>query len=167
MEGKVSFLPNRRANKFTTDSMAEDSRLPARGGEEGWVLHDSGNALQVRDMRGAAEGHGEWNSDHIRPNVFTGKPYEDMLTYSLFHGMSRSRSRRSIPMESILTRFLSLLTDSGLQGGCGLVKNEDGSFDELGQEVISKFEAGEALKLTVLSILGKDVVIACDVDTGA
>ena len=66
------------------------------------------------------------------------------------------------------TGFLSLLTDSGdCKEDVGLVKNEDGSFDELGQEVISKFEAGKALKLTVLSILGKDVVIACDVDTGA
>ena len=48
-----------------------------------------------------------------------------------------------------------------------MVKNEDGSFDELGQEVISKFDAGESLKLTVLSLLGRDVVVACDVDTGA
>ena len=110
---------------------------------------------------------------HIRgPNVFTGKPYEDTLNLTAgFHGIDvpvTVKAQYSLMDVDSDTGFLSLLTDSGdCKEDVGLVKNEDGSFDELGQEVISKFEAGEALKLTVLSILGKDVVIACDVDTGA
>ena len=110
---------------------------------------------------------------HIRgPNVFTGKLYEDTLNLTAgFHGIYvpvTVKAQYSLMDVDSDTGFLSLLTDSGdCKEDVGLVKNEDGSFDELGQEVISKFEAGEALKLTVLSILGKDVVIACDVDTGA
>ena len=110
---------------------------------------------------------------HIRgPNVFTGKLYEDTLNLTAgFHGIDvpvTVKAQYSLMDVDSDTGFLSLLTDSGdCKEDVGLVKNEDGSFDELGQEVISKFEAGEALKLTVLSILGKDVVIACDVDTGA
>ena len=110
---------------------------------------------------------------HIRgPNVFTGKPYEDTLNLTAgFHGIDvpvTIKAQYSLMDVDSDTGFLSLLTDSGdCKEDVGLVKNEDGSFDELGQEVISKFETGEALKLTVLSILGKDVVIACDVDTGA
>ena len=110
---------------------------------------------------------------HIRgPNVFTGKPYEDTLNLTAgFHGIDvpvTVKAQYSLMDIDSDTGFLSLLTDSGdCKEDVGLVKIEDGSFDELGQEVISKFEAGEALKLTVLSILGKDVVIACDVDTGA
>ena len=110
---------------------------------------------------------------HIRgPNVFTGKPYEDTLNLTAgFHGIDvpvTVKAQYSLMDVDSDTGFLSLLTDSGdCKEDVGLVKIEDGSFDGLGQEVISKFEAGEALKLTVLSILGKDVVIACDVDTGA
>ena len=110
---------------------------------------------------------------HIRgPNLFTGKLYEDTLNLTAgFHGIDvpvTVKAQYSLMDVDSDTGFLSLLTDSGdCKEDVGLVKNEDGSFDELGQEVISKFEAGEALKLTVLSILGKDVVIACDVDTGA
>jgi len=110
---------------------------------------------------------------HIRgPNVFTGKLYEDTLNLTAgFHGIDvpvTVKAQYSLMDVDSDTGFLSLLTDSGdCKEDVGLVKIEDGSFDELGQEVISKFEAGEALKLTVLSILGKDVVIACDVDTGA
>ncbi|ACO66215.1 predicted protein, partial [Micromonas commoda] len=102
---------------------------------------------------------------HIRgPNVFTGKPYEDTLNLTAgFHGIDvpvTIKAQYSLMDVDSDTGFLSLLTDSGdCKEDVGLVKNEDGSFDELGQEVISKFEAGEALKLTVLSILGKDVVI--------
>jgi translation initiation factor 5A len=110
---------------------------------------------------------------HIRgPNVFTGKLYEDTLNLTAgFHGIDvpvTVKAQYSLMDVDSDTGFLSLLTDSGdCKEDVGLVKIEDGSFDGLGQEVISKFEAGEALKLTVLSILGKDVVIACDVDTGA
>ena len=110
---------------------------------------------------------------HIRgPNVFTGKLYEDTLNLTAgFHGIDvpvTVKAQYSLMDVDSDTGFLSLLTDSGdCKEDVGLVKIEDGSFDELGQEVISKFEAGEALKLTVLSILGKDVGIACDVDTGA
>ena len=89
-----------------------------------------------------------------------------------FHGIDvpvTTKAQYSLMDVDSETGFLSLLTDSGdCKEDVGLMKNEeDGSFDELGQEVISKFDAGESLKLTVLSLLGRDVVVACDVDTGA
>ena len=111
---------------------------------------------------------------HIKgPHVFTGKHYEDTLNLSAgFHGIDvpvTTKAQYSLMDVDSETGFLSLLTDSGdCKEDVGLVKNdEDGSFDELGIEVIGKFDAGESLKLTVLSLLGKDVVVACDVDTGA
>lgn len=64
------------------------------------------------------------------------------------------------------TGFLSLLTEGGdCKEDVSLVKNaEDGKFDEMGAEVLKRFDQGEALKLTVLSLLGKDVVVACETD---
>jgi hypothetical protein len=40
-------------------------------------------------------------------------------------------------------------------------------WDEVGAEVRRRFDGGEALRVTVLSLLGKDVVIGCDVDASA
>ena len=63
--------------------------------------------------------------------------------------------------------FLSLLTDSGdTKEDVKLGRAEDGKeFDSVGQEIVQRFEAGEALKVTVLSIMGKDIVDGVTKDT--
>ena len=78
------------------------------------------------------------------------------------------------------TGFLSLLTEGGdCKEDVSLVMNNDGedmtssrgvtnggtTFDDMGTEVLRRFEEGESLKLTVLSLLGKDIVVACETDT--
>lgn len=66
------------------------------------------------------------------------------------------------------TGFLSLLTQGGdCKEDVSLVRGEDGAFDEMGKEVLRRFEDGEALTLTVLSLLGRDVVVGCEGDTSA
>ena len=71
------------------------------------------------------------------------------------------------------TGFLSLLTDAGdCKEDVGLSRaGEDATnngahnaFDEIGAEVVRRFEAGDALRVTVLSLLGKDVVIGVDAE---
>ena len=157
--------------------MAEDEQIikaPPEGVKKGGYCMIRGMPckLEICEVLPKATANGNKRL-HIRgPNVFTGKLYEDTLNLTAgFHGIDvpvTVKAQYSLMDVDSDTGFLSLLTDSGdCKEDVGLVKIEDGSFDELGQEVISKFEAGEALKLTVLSILGKDVVIACDVDTGA
>ena len=157
--------------------MAEDEQIikaPAEAVKKGGYCMIRGMPckLEICEVLPKATANGNKRL-HIRgPNVFTGKLYEDTLNLTAgFHGIDvpvTVKAQYSLMDVDSDTGFLSLLTDSGdCKEDVGLVKIEDGSFDELGQEVISKFEAGEALKLTVLSILGKDVVIACDVDTGA
>jgi translation initiation factor 5A len=70
------------------------------------------------------------------------------------------------------TGNLSLLTEGGdCKEDVSLVKIVDEGagggekLDEMGAEVLRRFEEGEALKLTVLSLLGRDVVVGCDADT--
>lgn len=61
---------------------------------------------------------------------------------------------------------LSLLTDSGEPKEDALLsKAEDGSWDAVGAECVKRFEDGEALKVTVLSIMGKDLVVEVSRDT--
>lgn len=110
---------------------------------------------------------------HLKgPHVFTGKSYEDTLNLTAgFHGIDvpvTVKAQYSLLDADSDTGFLSLLTDSGdCKEDVGLARGEDGAFDQLGKEVIRRLEAGEALRLTVLSLMGKDVVIACDADAEA
>ena len=43
-------------------------------------------------------------------------------------------------------------------------KQDETEFDEVGVEVVTRFEAGEPLVVTVLSIMGKDLVIGVSRD---
>ena len=44
--------------------------------------------------------------------------------------------------------------------------DEDGeAFDDVGREIVRRFEAEEALKVAVLSIMGKDLVVEVSKDT--
>jgi translation initiation factor 5A len=97
-------------------------------------------------------------------HIDTGKKYEDTLNLSAgFHGIDvpvTSKVTYTLLDVDSSTGFLSLLTESGdTKEDVGLCKGEDGKgFDEVGQGLLERFEAGESLKVHVLSIMGKDIV---------
>jgi len=100
----------------------------------------------------------------VGTHIFTGKKYEDTLNLSAgFHGIDvpvTTKASYALCDVDVSTGFLSLLTDAGeTKEDVALSRAEDGkAFDALGAEVVERFEAGESLKVTVLSIMGKDLV---------
>ena len=115
---------------------------------------------------------------HVKgKDVFTRKTYEDTVNLTAgFHGIDvpvTSKRAFSLMDVDVETGFLSLLTDAGdCKEDVGLSRaGEDATnngahnaFDEIGAEVVRRFEAGDALRVTVLSLLGKDVVIGVDAE---
>ena len=108
----------------------------------------------------------------VGTHIHTGKKYEDTLNLSAgFHGINvpvTSKATFALCDVDTSTGFLSLLTDDGgTKEDVSLTHAEDGGgFDALGAEVVQRFEAGESLKVTVLSIMGQDMVdgVAKDMD---
>ena len=97
-------------------------------------------------------------------HIDTGKKYEDTLNLTAgFHGIDvpvTTKSSFTLLDVDASTGFLSLLTDGGdTKEDVSLSRAEDGAaFDAIGQNLIERFEAGESLKVHVLSIMGKDIV---------
>ena len=67
--------------------------------------------------------------------------------------------------------FLSLLTGDGeTKEDSALCRaiDEDGQpteeFDEVGQEIIKRFNDGDSLRVTILSIMGKDLPVGWTID---
>ena len=62
---------------------------------------------------------------------------------------------------------LSLLTDEGEpKEDAQLSRGEDGSgWDPVGEELINRFQQGESIKVTVLTIMGRDLVVEVSKDT--
>ncbi len=98
-------------------------------------------------------------------HVFTGKKYEDTINLTAgFHGIDvpvTSKAQFALLDVDRSTGFLSLLKENGdTKEDASLGKAEDGaSFDAKGAEIFQRFEEGEDLKVTVLTIMGKDIVI--------
>lgn len=157
--------------------MAEEEQIvkaPPEAVKKGGYCFIRGNPcrLEVCEVLPKATANGNKRLHLKGPHVFTGKSYEDTLNLTAgFHGIDvpvTVKAQYSLLDADPDTGFLSLLTDSGdCKEDVGLARGEDGALDDLGKEVIRRFEAGEALRLTVLSLMGKDVVIACDADAGA
>ena len=109
----------------------------------------------------------------VGTHIFTGKKYDDTLNLSAgFHGIDvpvTNKASYALCDVDASTGFLSLLTDSGdTKEDVALSRGEDGvAFDALGAEILSRFEEGESLKVTVLSIMGKDLVDGVAKDTDA
>ena len=103
-------------------------------------------------------------------HVFTGKKYDDTINCTAgFHGIDvpvTSRCTYTLLDVDESTGFLSLLTDSGdTKEDASLSRADDGTFDSVGAECVRRYQEGEALKVTVLSIMGKDVVVEVSKDT--
>jgi translation initiation factor 5A len=104
--------------------------------------------------------------------VFTGKKYDDTLNLTAgFHGIDAPVTRKAtyaLMDVDAGTGFLSLLTDGGsTKEDAALGRAEDGSYDEVGSEIVRRFGEGEALKVSVLTIMGKDLVVEVAKDTSA
>jgi translation initiation factor 5A len=103
-------------------------------------------------------------------HIFTSKKYEDTINLTAgFHGIDApvtTKATYTLLDVDASTGDLSLLIDSGeTKEDVSLVRAEDGSFDEIGQEVARRFEQGEALQLTVLHIMDRDLVTEARTDT--
>ena len=103
-------------------------------------------------------------------HIFTGKKYEDTINCSAgFHGIEvpiTSKTSYTLLDVDASTGFLSLLTDSNeTKEDAALSRAEDGEFDSVGVECVQRFDEGEALKVMVLTIMGKDIVIEVSKDT--
>ena len=103
-------------------------------------------------------------------HVFTGKKYDDTINCTAgFHGIDvpvTSRASYTLLDVDESTGFLSLLTDSGdTKEDATLSRADDGAFDSVGAECVRRFEEGESLKVSVLTIMGKDVVVEVSKDT--
>eukprot|EP00927_Polykrikos_kofoidii_P045058 TRINITY_DN38915_c0_g1_i1.p1 TRINITY_DN38915_c0_g1~~TRINITY_DN38915_c0_g1_i1.p1 ORF type:complete len:158 (+),score=38.49 TRINITY_DN38915_c0_g1_i1:179-652(+) len=104
-------------------------------------------------------------------HIFTGKKYEDTLNLTAgFHGIDvpvTTKAAFTVLDVDATSGFLSLLDASGeTKEDAALSRAEDGiAFDEVGDEVLRRFSAGESLKVTVLTIMDKDIVIEVSADT--
>ena len=113
---------------------------------------------------------------HIKgPNIFTGKMYEDTINLTAgFHGIDvpvttkRDYSLMDLDRE---TGFLSLLTETGdCKEDVGLTRgplaDQPGgeAFDDIGMEIRGRFDDGDALRVVVLSVMGKELVVGVETD---
>jgi translation initiation factor 5A len=98
-------------------------------------------------------------------HIDTGKKYEDTLNLSAgFHGIDvplTQKAAYTLLDVDASSGFLSLLTEGGdtkEDVGLSRAAEEEGGFDAIGRELLQRFEAGESLKVHVLTIMGKDIV---------
>ena len=99
----------------------------------------------------------------VGTHIHTGKKYQDTLNLTAgFHGIDvpvTSKAVFTLCDVDSSTGFLSLLTDEGeTKEDVSLSRGDDGEFDSQGAEILQLFEDGESLRITVLSIMGKDIV---------
>ena len=132
-----------------------------------------GNCCRISEInhKPKATANGNKRLHLVGTHIFTGKKYEDTLNLTAgFHGIDvpvTTKASYALCDVDTSTGFLSLLTDSGdTKEDVSLSRGEDGvAFDALGAEVVARFEAGDALKVTVLSIMGKELVEGVVKDT--
>eukprot|EP00933_Yihiella_yeosuensis_P004726 TRINITY_DN10912_c0_g1_i1.p1 TRINITY_DN10912_c0_g1~~TRINITY_DN10912_c0_g1_i1.p1 ORF type:complete len:159 (-),score=41.25 TRINITY_DN10912_c0_g1_i1:131-607(-) len=102
----------------------------------------------------------------IGNHIFTGKKYEDILNLTAgFSGLLDVpvvKTSEYVVMDvDAKTGALSLLTEEGeAKDDANLAKAENGKdFDEVGMQVCKLFMDGESIKVTVMTAMGKDIVI--------
>jgi translation initiation factor 5A len=100
--------------------------------------------------------HGHAKVHMVGIDIFTGKRYEDICPST--HNMSVPNVKRVeyslIDIDN--DGYVSLLDDSSETRSD--IKLPEG---ELGQEIKSKFENGDGVKVTVLQALGEEAIITC------
>eukprot|EP00040_Diaphanoeca_grandis_P039981 m.260833 g.260833 ORF g.260833 m.260833 type:complete len:170 (+) comp40743_c0_seq1:209-718(+) len=102
-------------------------------------------------------------------NIFTGKPVED--TFNLTAGFDGIvvpiATKMTYSLLDIDDGHLTLLNADGetKDGDVMLAKpqnvdEDESAWDPIGMEVVKRFDDGEALKITVLSIMGSEIIVA-------
>ncbi|CAF1543384.1 unnamed protein product [Rotaria magnacalcarata] len=124
--------------------------------KNGYVMLKS-RPCKIMEMSTSKTGkHGHAKVHMVGIDIFTGKKYEDICPST--HNMSVPNVKRveySL-MDIDNEGYVSLLDDSS---ECrNDIKLPEG---ELGTEIRSKFENGEALKITVLQALGEEAIVTC------
>eukprot|EP00931_Biecheleriopsis_adriatica_P067306 TRINITY_DN41469_c0_g1_i1.p1 TRINITY_DN41469_c0_g1~~TRINITY_DN41469_c0_g1_i1.p1 ORF type:complete len:169 (+),score=37.19 TRINITY_DN41469_c0_g1_i1:34-507(+) len=150
--------------------MAEDGHIlqisPSELKKPGYVMI-KGMPCKISDIiqKPKATARGNDKLQIIGTHLFTGKKYED--TFNLTAGFS---GLIDVPAVSIAeyqvmdvdksSGALSLLTSDGeAKEDANLGRAENGrDFDEVGTQVCAFFDAGEAIKVQVMTAMGKDVV---------
>lgn len=98
-------------------------------------------------------------------HVFTGKKFDDTINLTAgFHGIEvpvTSKSRYALLDVDASSGDLSLLNDDGTtKEDVSLTRDETGKeWDEIGAELVRRFDEGEALQVTVLSIMSRDILV--------
>ncbi|XP_055013663.1 eukaryotic translation initiation factor 5A-1-like [Boleophthalmus pectinirostris] len=114
-----------------------------------------GRPCKIVEMSTSKTGkHGHAKVHLVGLDLFTGKKLEDLCPST--HNMEVPNvSRKDYQLTDIDDGFLSLLQDDGTQ-------REDLKLpdDDLGKEILRKFENDEQLLVTVLKAVGEEAVIA-------
>lgn len=105
--------------------------------------------------------HGHAKVHLVGIDIFTNKKYEDLCPST--HNMDVPRvSRREYELTNISEEgFLELMTDDG-----SMKEDVRLPAGELGDQIRSKFDAGETLTLTVIKACGEEAVIGVRTATG-
>lgn len=154
--------------------MAEEQvvKLPPDAVKKPGYVMIQGNPCKISEVQHLpkATANGNKRCRLVGTHVFTGKKYEDTLNLTAgFHGIDVpvvSKKWYSLLDVDGQSGFLSLMTEEGdTKEDASLGFAEDGkTFDEVGAEVLQRFEADEALKVCVLTIMGKELVVEVSKD---
>ena len=127
--------------------------------KNGFVMLKS-RPCKIMEMSTSKTGkHGHAKVHLVGIDIFTGKRHEDICPST--HNMDVPNVKRIeyslIDIDN--DGYVSLMDDSSDTRSD--IKLPEG---ELGQEIKSKFESGEGLKLTVLQALGEEAIITCKIE---
>ncbi|CAF1517216.1 unnamed protein product [Adineta steineri] len=127
--------------------------------KSGYVLI-KGRPCKIMEMSTSKTGkHGHAKINMVGIDIFTGKKYEDICPST--HNMEVPNVKRTeyTLMDIDNEGYVSLMDDSSDTRSD--LKLPEG---ELGQEIRTRFDNGDALKLTVLKALGEEAIIVCKLE---
>jgi len=147
---------------FTTGDAGASTTYPQQCSalrKNGFVMLKS-RPCKIMEMSTSKTGkHGHAKVHLVGIDIFTGKRHEDICPST--HNMDVPNVKRVeyslIDIDN--DGYVSLMDDSSDTRSD--IKLPEG---ELGQEIKSKFDSGESLKLTVLQALGEEAIITCKID---
>merc|ERR1712137_634565 len=119
-----------------------------------------GRPCKIVEMSTSKTGkHGHAKVHLVALDIFTGKKLEDICPST--HNMDVPNvTRKEYSLLNIEDDFLSLMDDSGEQRED--IKVPEG---DIGEEIKSKFDAGDNLLVTVLSAMGEELAVGVKMST--
>merc|ERR1711955_93213 len=127
--------------------------------KNGYVMI-KGRPCKIVEMSTSKTGkHGHAKVHLVALDIFTGKKLEDICPST--HNMDVPNvTRKEYSLLNIEDDFLSLMDDSGEQRED--IKVPEG---DIGEEIKTKFDAGENLLVTVLSAMGEELAVGVKMST--